>query len=150
MATHSDPRQESTGELVRRAVRDVQDLIDRQVELVKLELREDVQHVMGAGKTLGVGLGLLLVAGICFFHLLFLGIDTLFPRWGWLAALICTLVFALVGYVLTKRGREQVKLQPLSRTRETLKEDAVWIKHPLTPNGNSNPSAPISRRPSEN
>jgi uncharacterized membrane protein YqjE len=150
MASGADPRHESTGELVRRVLRDLQGLLDRQIDLVKLELREDLQQVARAGKTLGIGLGLLLFAAICFVNFLFLGLDTLLPRWGWLAALCCALLFGLLGYLLTRRGREEVKLQPLARTRETLKEDAVWVKHPLTSNGTSKPSAPISPPASEN
>ncbi len=139
---------ESTGDLIRRTLQDLQELLDKQVALVKLELREDVHQLVKAGKTLGIGLGLLMAAGICFFDFLFHGINTLFPGWGWVAALVATLVFGIAGAILAKRGREEVKVQPLSRTRETLKEDAAWVKHPLTHNGRSSTSATTSRRPS--
>jgi uncharacterized membrane protein YqjE len=150
MATGRDLRSESTGDLIRRVRNDLQGLLDRQVELVKLELEEDRQQVIQAGKTLGVGLGLLLAAAICFFNTLFFGIERLWPGWAWLAALIFTLVFTVVGLIVTRRGRAEVKVQPLTRTRETLKEEAEWVKHPLTPNGKSSSSATISPRPSAN
>jgi D-xylose transport system permease protein len=100
------------------------------------------------GWALGIGAALLLLAGICFFNFLFLAIDTLLPRWGWVAALVVTLVFAIVGGLLANKGKDQVKVQPLARTRETLKEDAEWAKHRLTPNGKSSPSETTSLQPS--
>lgn len=137
-----------TADLVRRVIDNVQALLDKQVTLVKQELHEDLSQVAGAAKTLGIGAGLLVVAGLCFFHFLFLGIDTLFPRWGWLAALLCAVVFGVIGAVVAKKGVGNVKVRPLARTRETLKEDAAWAKHQLTPNGKSNLSATTSAEPS--
>ena len=141
-------RNEPIGDLVRRLIDDIQALIDRQVLLVKQELREDVAQVVGAAKTLVIGFVFLVLAGICFFNFLFLAIDTLLPRWGWLAALLVTLLFAIVGGVLANKGKGQVRVQLLARTRETLKEDAQWAKHRLTPNGKSSPSETTSPPPS--
>jgi hypothetical protein len=147
-ATEPRLRQEPTGDLVRHLLDSVQTLVDRQVALVKQELREDVQQVAGAAKSLGIGSALLLLAAICFFDFLFHGINTLFPGWGWVAALAFTLIFGIVGAVLAKKGVGEVKVQPLIRTRETLKEDAEWAKHRLTPNGRSSHSATTSPAPS--
>lgn len=148
--TEPGPPHESTGELIRRSVQNAQGLLDKQITLAKLELREDVRQVAQAGKLLGAGLALLMVAGICFLIFIFLGIDSLARGWGWLAALIVAIAFAIVGAVLAKFGSDRVKVQPLSRTRETLKEDAVWAKHPLTFNGRSSTSETTSRPPSPN
>jgi hypothetical protein len=141
-------KREPTSDLVRRLINNAQGLLDNQIALVKQEVREDLHQVVGAGKTLGIGAGLLMVAGICFFSFLFLGIDTLFPRWGWVAALVFTLVLGIVGAILAKKGVGEVKLQPLARTRETLKEDVEWAKHPSTPNGKSSPSETTSAQQS--
>jgi hypothetical protein len=139
-ATDPGLRREPTGELVRRLIDSVQALLDKQVALVKQEIREDISQVVSAGKTLAIGAGLLFLAAITFLHFLFLAIDTLLPRWGWLAALVLTLLLAILGGMFAKRGIGLVKVQPLARTRETLKEDAEWVKHPLTPNGKSSHS----------
>lgn len=141
-------RREPTSELVRRVVNDLQELIDKQVELAKQELREQLHEATSAGKQLGIGAGLLAVAGICFFFFLFLGIDTLWPRWGWLAALLLTIVFGAVGGLLVARGRHKVALRPLARTRATLKEDAEWAKHRLVPSERSSTSETRSPEPS--
>jgi hypothetical protein len=144
MATAGGVRNESTGELVRRLIDNVQTLIDSQVLMIKQELREDIGQVVGATKTLVIGLVLLVLAGICFFNFLFLAIDRLLPGWGWLAALVVTLLFAIIGGLLANKGKGQVKVQVLARSRETLKEDAAWAKHRLTPNGRSSPSETTS------
>ena len=146
--TNPSPRSEPTGELIRRLIENVQGLVDKQIEMVKQELREDLRQLAGAAKTLGIGLAFLLLAGLCLFHFIFLGIDRLTGGWGWAAALVCTLLFAAVGAIFAKRGMGQVRVQPLARTRETLKEDAEWAKHRLTPNGKSSPSETTSPQPS--
>jgi uncharacterized membrane protein YqjE len=147
-ATEPRLQQESTSDLVRRLLDGVQGLIDRQIALVKQEVREELHQLIGAAKTLGIGSALLLLALICFFDFLFHGVDRIFPGWGWLAALVLTLIFGISGALLAKKGAQQVKVEPLARTRETLKEDAEWAKHQLTPNGKSNHSATTSPEPS--
>ena len=138
----------STADLVRRLIENVQELVDKQVALVKQEIREDLGQIAGAAKTLGIGVAFLMLAGICRFNFLFLGINTLTGGWGWLAALVCTLLFGILGAVFANKGKGQVRVQPLARTRETLKEDAEWAKHRLTPNGRSSPSETTSPLPS--
>lgn len=123
--------------LLRRVVDDAQTLLDKQIELVRQEVREEVRQVVQAGRSLGIGAVFLVIAAICLVNTLFLGIDTLFPRWGWLAALIATVICGAVGAVLVNRGRKAVRLQPLARTRATLKEDADWARQQLRRNGKS-------------
>src|SRR5919198_4300903 len=147
MATTHDLKSEPTADLVRRLINNIQALLDKQVALVKQELKEDVRRVVGAGKTLGIGVGLLLVGALCLIDGIFLTIEH-FTRWGWLAALVCALVLLILGAVIAKQGVAKVKVQPLARTRETLKEDAEWAKHRLTPNGKSSRSEMTSPRPS--
>ena len=147
MATTRDLKSEPTADLVRRLINKIQALLDKQVALVKQELKEDVQQVVGAGKTLGIGVGLLLVGALCLIDGIFLTIEH-FTRWGWLAALVCALVLLILGAVIAKQGVAKVKVQPLARTRETLKEDAEWAKHRLTPNGKSSRSEMTSPKPS--
>lgn len=82
-------------------------------------------------------------------HFVFLLVDTFIPgRWGWAAALVCTVLFGILGAVLLGRGLQQVKVKPLDRTIETLKEDAEWARHQLTLNGKSSRSEEKSPQPS--
>jgi hypothetical protein len=145
-----EPRTESTAELIQRVFEDAQHLIDKQVELAKQELREDLQQVTGGAKTLGIGGGLLLIAAICFFNFLFLAIDRFLPgAWGWLVALIICLGCGIAGVMLLLKAKREMKVEPLARTRDTLKEDAEWARHRLTRNGKSSPSERTSTQRSE-
>jgi hypothetical protein len=146
-AVREELRDQPTPELVRRLLEDVQTLIDKQIGLTKQELREDVGQVAGAARTLAIGLALLAVGGISLLAGLILTIEH-FTGWGWLSALVLAIVLLTAGALVAKSGAGKVKLQPLARTRETLKEDAEWAKHRLTPNGRSNPSANGSPIPS--
>jgi uncharacterized membrane protein YqjE len=142
-------KNEPTTELLRRLLDRFQSLLDKQIELAKQELREDLRRVLGGGKMLGFSIALLVIAGISLLHFVFLLVDTFIPgRWGWAAALVCTVLFGILGAVLLGRGIEQVKVKPLDRTIETLKEDAEWARHQLTLNGKSSRSEEKSPQPS--
>jgi len=148
--TDRDPRTESTAELIQRVIDDFQGLLDKQVELIRQELREDLSQVVGGAKSLGIGAGLSLVALICFFNALFLAIDRFLPgRWGWLVALVFFLICGITGVMLLMKAKREMKVQPLARSRDTLKEDAEWARHQLKRNEKLSPSEKISNQPSE-
>lgn len=46
----------------------------------------------------------------------------------WAIALIVAGVFAILGAILAFVGYRRVKVQPLTKTRQTLKEDIQWEK----------------------
>ena len=130
----ADPRTEpkqaekSLGELVAAMTGEVSELMRKEVQLAKVELKEEVGRAGKAGGMLGAG-G---VAG--YFALLFVSLAL-----AWLLdqAMPIALAFFLVGAlygiaaaVLITRGREQMKhVDPVPRqTVETLKEDAAWVR----------------------
>jgi uncharacterized membrane protein YqjE len=146
-------RNEPTGDLIRRLIEDVQELVDKQVALVKQELREHAGQVFGAAKTLIIGVALLLAAALMFLHFLFLGIDTLTDwllgwRLGWLFALVFTLILGGLGVRFALKGKDEVQIHPLAETRRSLKEDAEWARHRLTPAERSTHSENGSPQPS--
>jgi uncharacterized membrane protein YqjE len=51
------------------------------------------------------------------------------------AALIVALVFAVLGAIVALLGWTQVKMKPLERTRETLREDVEWARSQTRPRG---------------
>ena len=129
-----DPRTEpkqaekSLGDLVAEMTGEVSELMRKEVQLAKVELKEEVGRAGKAGGMLGAG-G---VAG--YFALLFVSLAL-----AWLLdqAMPIALAFFLVGAlygiaaaVLITRGREQMKhVDPVPRqTVETLKEDAAWVR----------------------
>ena len=129
-ALQTEPQQadKSLGELFGEMTSEVSALMRKEVELAKVEIKEEVGRAGKAGGMLGAGA----VAG--YFALLFVSLAL-----AWLLdqAMPIALAFFLVGLlygigaaVLITRGREQMKhVDPVPRqTVETLKEDAEWVK----------------------
>ncbi|GAB3648001.1 hypothetical protein GCM10028833_12880 [Glycomyces tarimensis] len=144
-----DPRDEqSIGQLVSEAARDVSDLLRKEVELAKAELREEATKASKAGAKLGaasvIGYLALLLASFAIAW----GLAEVMPA-GW-AFLIVAVVYAIVATVLFINGRKQFrKISPMPRqTVETLKEDATWAREQTRLGTRSNARGRTSARPS--
>lgn len=147
-AAHSGPvGGATTPELIGRIINDASDLIDRQVELAKQEVKDDIGKVAGGAKRLAIGagvaaaMGLLLViwlwtAFIWFFNWLGALISPWLSGIGWLIGLVIPLAVAFFAWKkFIQPGIQQVKISPLARTRATLKEDLEWLQKLRTPSG---------------
>ena len=131
MTTPRDPdglREQSIGDLMRQLSQETSTLVRQEMALARAELSEK-------GKRAGVGAGMLGGAGVA--GLLALGTLTAFlilllNEWmdAWLAALILTVVWAVIAGVLALQGRNKVQeaTPPAPQTVETLKEDVEWAK----------------------
>jgi uncharacterized membrane protein YqjE len=128
MAMEPKQAEKSIGELFGEMTTEVSQLMRKEVELAKVEIKEEVGRAGKAGGILGGGA----VAG--YFALLFVSLAL-----AWLLdqAMNTALAFFIVGAlygiaaaVLITRGRDQMKkVDPVPRqTVETLKEDAEWVK----------------------
>lgn len=128
MATEPKQAEKSIGELFGEMTTEVSQLMRKEVELAKVEIKEEVGRAGKAGGMLGGGA----VAG--YFALLFVSLAL-----AWLLdqAMNTALAFFIVGAlygiaaaVLITRGRDQMKkVDPVPRqTVETLKEDAQWVR----------------------
>jgi uncharacterized membrane protein YqjE len=120
-----DPRALPSTQLVGETAREAIALIKAQVDLAKVELKEDLQAEVAAAKGLSVaavaalsGLNLLLVAGA-------FGLAAVMPAWG--ALLIVAAVVLLLGAIAARVGFKKIRV-PLRRTRKTLEEDVRWVK----------------------
>ena len=113
----------------------VKDLAGQTSTLVRQEIKLAQAELTTKGKIAGRGAGML--AGAAVAALLALGaltacliaaLDTAMPLW--LAALIVTLLWALIGGVLAARGRKEMQqaTPPVPQTVETVKEDIQWAK----------------------
>ena len=119
----------STVELVGQMVKQSADLVKKEVELAKAEVKADVGREIAAAKTLGVagvcaltGLNMLLVA-------LIFGLAEVMA--GWAAALIVAgVVLAIAGITFAIGWGKRVK-RPLDSTQKTLKEDIRWAKQQI-------------------
>jgi hypothetical protein len=137
--------QQSIGQLLRRIINGLNGLVDRQIQIAKQEVKEDILQVIGAGKTLGIGAGIAAVGGLILLNLatlaLVLGLNEIsgwlgMGKWlGWVVALILIAALFFVAYRVIKRGLVEIRVTPIDRTRRTLKEDAEWARHLLTRNG---------------
>jgi hypothetical protein len=113
-------------ELLSHTMQTALDLVKKEVELAKVEVKADVQAEVSMAKGLGVAglcaiwaVSLMLVA--CAFAL-----ATVLP--GWAAALIVAAVVLAIGSIAGLVGWGKRVKKPLETTLRTLKEDARWAK----------------------
>jgi uncharacterized membrane protein YqjE len=120
----------SIGELIGDISSDLSELFRKEVELAKVELRQEATKAGKAAGMLGVaGFAGYLAVVLLSFAAVF-GLANVMDA-GW-AALIVAVVWAVVGAVLYTNGRKRLKtVDPMPRrTVDTIKEDAQWLKNP--------------------
>ena len=118
----------SLGELIKGVSNDVSMLVRKEIELAKLETREEVRHAADAAKAFGVA------ALMGYLALVLLGFAV---AWGLaevmavgFAFLVAGLIFGAVAAAAAVFGRDRVqKVHPVpEQTVETIKEDVQWVK----------------------
>jgi tetrahydromethanopterin S-methyltransferase subunit C len=124
-----DLRDQPISEVVKTLSEEASTLIRQELNLAKAELTQK-------GKSAGVGLGMFATAYV--FLRLTIATATAaavlalaIPLPAWAAALIVTVVWAVIALVLILLGRQQVKraMPPVpQQTIETVKEDVEWLK----------------------
>jgi len=122
-------RERPIGELLGRLASETTTLVRQELELAKAEMSQKGRTAApGIGMVGAAGaLGLLAAGALTAFLILLL--STFLD--DWLAALLVGVVYAVVAYVLYRRGRERVEeaTPPVpEQTVETLKEDVQWAK----------------------
>jgi hypothetical protein len=134
-------RQRSTLELVRDLTHQASTLVHQEVELVKLEVRENIElataEVTEKAKTAGTGVALLTSAAVAgllglgaLSAFLILALDGVMPNWA--AALSVAAIWIVAGGILAVYGRrkiDEIGTAVPSRTIEAVKEDVEWLKH---------------------
>jgi uncharacterized membrane protein YqjE len=131
MATH--PPEQSATSIMRSAVSDVGDIVRAEIQLAKVELREDAKrlgHTVPMGSA-GAVLGLF---GVVFLlHAIALALDLVLP--GWAAYLITAAVTITAGAVLMLIAFERMKdwrsFLP-ERTLDSLEENKRWMQRKLS------------------
>lgn len=117
----------SVGELLAETTRDLSELFRKEVELAKVELRDEAKKAGRAGAMFGA-------AGVLG-HLAIL-LLTFAAAWGLaavmptgLAFLVVAVVVAIVAYVLVLQGKKRMaEVEGPRQTIETLQEDVEWAK----------------------
>jgi uncharacterized membrane protein YqjE len=122
-----DEHDASIGQLLGQLAGDFGDLMSTQVELAKVELKEEAARVgRGAGMFTGAGACAFLALSLLSLAAAWL-LDDVMPRP--LAFFIVGLVWAVVAGALYLAGRSQLKeLQLAPQTKVALKEDVQWAK----------------------
>jgi uncharacterized membrane protein YqjE len=118
----------SLGDLFGNLTSELSELVRSEMELARVEIREEAAKAGRAAGLLGAG-GLIAYLG--------LGLVAMAAAWGlaevidagW-AFLIVGVVIAAIGAVLVMKGRDQLReVRPVpEETVETLKEDAQWAR----------------------
>jgi uncharacterized membrane protein YqjE len=123
---------QSLGELLGRVSRDFSELVSTQVELAKVELKEEI----GAA---GRGAGLLTGGAFCAYLAVVLlsfaaawGLSEVLPEG--VAFLIVGAVYALAAAVLLPKGKDRLsRVRPVpERTAETVREDVQWAREQMS------------------
>jgi hypothetical protein len=120
----------SVGELIGNISNDLSTLFRQEVELAKVELKQEAAKAGKAGGMLGAaGFAGYLVVVLLTGALVAALSNVIDTAW---AALIVAVIWAIVGAVLYANGRKRLKtVDPTPRrTVDTLKEDAQWLKNP--------------------
>jgi len=125
-------RPEATlGELFGEMTQNVTTLLRKEIELAKLEAREEASRMRrGVGMFAGAGIAVwltLLFLSLALAWLLDQAMNTA------LAFAIVGVLWGVIGAVLALRGKSEMRnVKPLPETVETLKEDVQWAKQQPT------------------
>jgi len=123
-----DMRDRGVGELVKELAGQTSTLVRQEIKLAQAEVTQK-------GKVAGKGAGLLAAGAV--FGLAMLGaltatliaaLDEAMPTW--LAALIVTVLWAILAFALFKAGQKSLQeaTPPAPQTVDTVKEDIQWAK----------------------
>ena len=117
-------------DLARVAVEDTVRLVQQEIQLAKIELKEMLRSNIKAA----VFLGIAAFCGLLFFIMLLVTIALVIPAHA-LVAGIETVLFLLLAVILGLVGKRMLQIGPPPKTMTTLKEDAEWAKQVLKRNG---------------
>jgi uncharacterized membrane protein YqjE len=132
--SHGDLRDEPIGDLVKQVSEQAKTLAGQEFKLAKAEMTEKAKDVgIGAGMFGGAGYAANLAALGLMLTVIF-ALATAVQ--AWLAALIVTVVFAVIAAGLALKGKQRIKqagapipeeaIESVKQTIETVKEEAKW------------------------
>jgi uncharacterized membrane protein YqjE len=121
----------SLGELFGRLSRDFSSLVSTQIELAKVEVKEEMA-------TAGKGAGILGAGAFCAYLAVVLlsfaaawGLSEIVPEG--VAFLIVGLVYAIAAAVLLPKGKDKLSsVQVPEKTAESVKEDVQWARDQMS------------------
>jgi uncharacterized membrane protein YqjE len=117
-------------DLARVAMEDTIRLVQQEIQLAKIEIKEMLLSNLKAA----VFLGIAAFCGLLFFIMLLVTIALVIPSHA-LVAGIETVLFLVLAVILGLAGKRMLKIGPPPKTMTTLKEDAEWARQVLKRNG---------------
>lgn len=121
----------SIGELVKFATGSVSQLVKSEIELAKLELKDDAKRAALGSTLFAVAGAMAAVVAIPLSFAFAYGLITL-GIWNWAAFLIVAGVYVLLAGILIGIGllmmKRMKKKSRVSRTRRTIKEDIAMLR----------------------
>jgi len=129
-APTASPQDLSAAALVKEIGTEVSHLAHKQIELAITELKADLKREAGAA----VGLSIATIFGLMALNLLFVSAALALATWmpGWAAGLIIAGFTLLIALAIGLTAWNKRVVDPLARTRRTIKEDVRWSKEKLT------------------
>ncbi len=122
-------RRLNTGELVRRLINNLSLLLDREVDLAKEEARGNAIHLGAGAALLGFALLLLYTFIAALIVAAIYAIASFAPPMSpVIAALVIAGVFLVLGLIFAGIGALVLRIRPMERTRETVREDIEWAR----------------------
>jgi len=124
---------QSLGDLVNRMTSDVGQLVSTQIELAKVEIKDEVARAgKGAGMVGGGGLAAFLAVLLVSFAIAYWLADA-FDDLGW-GFFAVGLVWAVVAAALVWKGKQHItSTTPIAeQTIESIKEDVEWARQQRT------------------
>jgi len=125
-----DLHERSTGDLVQELIGDGRKLLREEVELAKLEVRDEVKKAAVSARDGAISGILAHTAVLCFCATLIAGLATQMPIW--VAALLVTVLLAGVAGYLFVRARSEAKAIHPAKPAEQMKEDLQWTKRKIS------------------
>lgn len=125
-------QRDSTSELMRKLMGNITSLADKEVELARQEVRAEMKSALSGIVMVAVGASLLLLGTMCVVFAIIFALAEVIP--GWLVSLLAALLFVVIGVALALAGKNRLEIEPLEKTRETLKENVEWVQHRMKSN----------------
>jgi uncharacterized membrane protein YqjE len=124
----TDVGERSLADLLSQTTQDLSGLLRSEVELAKVELKQEASTAAKAGGMLGAAGVLAHLAVLLALFAAAWGLDAIMPTG--LAFLIVAVVVAVVAFVLYRLGRARLEdATPVApKTAQTLKEDVEWAR----------------------
>jgi uncharacterized membrane protein YqjE len=117
-------------DLARLAVEDTVRLVQQEIQLAKIEIKE----MLGSNIKAAIFLALAAVCALFFFVMLLVTLALVIPAHA-LAAGIEAAVFLVLVVIFALVGKSMLKIGAPPKTMTTLKEDAEWARQVLKRNG---------------